>query len=132
MKVVCSWCQSEGKPGLIGEKPPLDDATETHGICRQHEQQVLETFPAASFPGVDLLIVVHPKEQALFQYLERRWAGVRGVKVMLDRRRGERRRGRQPAESERRERPDRRLRQAKFRMPGYLLIRFGRRRLESR
>src|SRR2546426_2574623 len=32
MKIVCSWCRKEGKAGIVGEKAPLDDARETHGI----------------------------------------------------------------------------------------------------
>jgi len=40
MKIVCSWCRQEGKPELVGEKAPLDDARETHGICVLHRQVV--------------------------------------------------------------------------------------------
>lgn len=40
MKIVCSWCRQEGTTALVGEKPPLDDARETHGICVTHRRQV--------------------------------------------------------------------------------------------
>ncbi|MDR4478523.1 MAG: hypothetical protein R3B37_02070 [Nitrospira sp.] len=40
MKVICSWCQSEGQPGLVREKAPLADLRETHGICTVHLQQM--------------------------------------------------------------------------------------------
>ena len=40
MKVICSWCQSEGRPGLVREKAPLADLRETHGICSDHLQQM--------------------------------------------------------------------------------------------
>jgi hypothetical protein len=40
MKIVCSWCRQEGKPELVGEKAPLDDARETHGICVVHRHAV--------------------------------------------------------------------------------------------
>ena len=40
MKIVCSWCRQEGKPELVGEKAPLDDARETHGICVVHRHEV--------------------------------------------------------------------------------------------
>jgi len=127
MKIVCSWCRQEGLPGLVGEKPPLDDPEETHGICRRHARALLEALPSASFPRVDLLVLVHPREQRLFDYLERRLAGVRGVKVLLDRRRGERRRRQEPVESERRRsRADRRVRDEVPVPPGYLLVWFGR------
>ena len=37
MKVICSWCWGEGRVGLVGEKAPLEDLRETHGICREHQ-----------------------------------------------------------------------------------------------
>jgi len=40
MKIVCSWCRQEGKAELVGEKAPLDDARETHGICVNHRHAV--------------------------------------------------------------------------------------------
>jgi len=40
MKIVCSWCRQEGKTELVGEKAPLDDARETHGICVVHRHVV--------------------------------------------------------------------------------------------
>ncbi len=40
MKIVCSWCRQEGKTELVGEKAPLDDARETHGICAAHRHEV--------------------------------------------------------------------------------------------
>ena len=44
MKVVCSWCRKEGKAEFVGEKAPLDDARETHGIAsmKEIEHAVLE------------------------------------------------------------------------------------------
>lgn len=43
MKAVCAWCLKEGKPeeeALIGEKEPLEDERETHGICGTHRQEI--------------------------------------------------------------------------------------------
>jgi hypothetical protein len=40
MKIVCSWCRKEGIAEFVGEKAPLDDARETHGICINHRHQV--------------------------------------------------------------------------------------------
>ena len=37
MKVVCSWCEVEGKPALVREKEPLEDPEETHGVCKEHK-----------------------------------------------------------------------------------------------
>ena len=126
MKLICSWCRAEGRPGLLGEKPPLDDPTETHGICRRHRDELLESLPSSSFPGVDLLIIVRPREAELCQYLDRRWSGVRGVQVIVDRRRAERRRRHEPVATERRRRPDARIRPPAFTPPGYQMIRFNR------
>jgi hypothetical protein len=38
VKVVCAYCAAEGKPALMGEKEPLDDPGETHGICAEHQR----------------------------------------------------------------------------------------------
>jgi hypothetical protein len=40
MKVICSWCKSEGHVGLVRDKAPLTDARETHGICAGHLQKL--------------------------------------------------------------------------------------------
>lgn len=40
MKIICSWCRGEGQPGVVGEKAPLDDRRETHGICMTHRLAV--------------------------------------------------------------------------------------------
>ena len=34
--MVCAWCRRDGKPDLMGEKAPLEDPRETHGICDEH------------------------------------------------------------------------------------------------
>lgn len=36
MKVICSWCEAEGRQAVIREKEPLDDPEETHGVCPEH------------------------------------------------------------------------------------------------
>ena len=38
MKIICSWCRGEGRVGLVGEKAPLEDLRETHGICLGHQR----------------------------------------------------------------------------------------------
>jgi hypothetical protein len=118
----------EGKPGLLGERAPLDDPTETHGICRTHLQQFLATLPSQSFPGVEMLIVVEPAETSLLDYLERRFAGVRGVRVIRDRRRGDRRAAsptdEPPPGDEARREQERRLRPDEPSPLGYTIFRF--------
>lgn len=41
MRVYCAWCQQEGRPALLREVEPLDDPTETHGICAEHKRHIL-------------------------------------------------------------------------------------------
>jgi hypothetical protein len=36
MKIVCTWCEEEGKPALVGEDEPFDDASVVEGTCRFH------------------------------------------------------------------------------------------------
>ena len=53
MRIVCSWCQKEGKAEFVGEKAPLDDRRETHGICvihRHHIEAGLQTMLRTDFP----------------------------------------------------------------------------------
>src|SRR5437870_11979278 len=95
MIVTCAWCQNEGKPATLGERAPLDNPAETHGICRRHTIDLLNRMPSRSFPGVRVLLVVSGKENALYEHLQRELAGVDGVNVMRDRRLGDRRAGEQ-------------------------------------
>jgi hypothetical protein len=48
MKIVCSWCRKEGKHEFVGEKAPLDDARETHGICLLHRDQIRKHWQAST------------------------------------------------------------------------------------
>jgi hypothetical protein len=81
-------------------------------------------MPSRSFPGVRLLLVVSAKETALYKHLQRELAGVSGVKVMLDRRRGDRREEEQTV-AEEHHGLDRRIRQGEVSALGYTIIRFG-------
>src|SRR5215467_9199744 len=86
MKVVCASCRAEGRSGDLGQKAPFDDPSETHGYCPRHAALLLASLPSLSFPDIELLIVVRRPDLALFEYLKRRLDGVRGVKVILERR----------------------------------------------
>ena len=125
MKVTCAWCQREGQPASLGERAPLDDPAETHGICRRHTLELVNRLPSRSFPGVRLLLVVSSRESGLYEHLQRELAGVSGVKVMLERRQGERRLEPESVPDEQR-RIERRLRQGEVSALGYTVIRFGR------
>ncbi len=126
MKIICSWCRQEGLPALLGEREPLDDPTETHGVCRRHKLQLLAKLPSHSFPDVQLLLVIAQKDRKLYEYLQRRLADVSGVKVIMERRRGDRRQARREVAQDRR-RIDRRLRPGEPHAMGYTIVRFGKR-----
>ena len=36
MKVICSWCEEEGKPAFLREEEPVDDHTIVERMCRVH------------------------------------------------------------------------------------------------
>jgi hypothetical protein len=91
MKVICASCRVEGRSGDLGEKAPFDDPSETHGYCPRHAALLLAALPSLSFPDIELLIVVRRHDITLFDYLERQLEGVRGVKVILERRASDRR-----------------------------------------
>src|SRR2546430_16694229 len=45
MRVLCAWCLKENKPepeALIGEREPLEDRGDSHGICRDHRRDLEE------------------------------------------------------------------------------------------
>lgn len=41
MKVICAWCENEGKETLIGEISLYDIELTSHGICVDHEKVLL-------------------------------------------------------------------------------------------
>jgi hypothetical protein len=115
MKVICASCEREGKHSYLGEREPFDNPTTTHGICPRHKEQALEALPSQSFPDAEMLIVVRPNDTDLYEYLLRRFAGVPGVRVILERRR-----------TKERIRNERRIRQGKTSALGYTVLRFKR------
>jgi hypothetical protein len=86
VKVICAWCVEEGRSGHLGDKKPLDDPAITHGICTWHGERLLETLPSVTYPELDVLVVVPPRESALYAYLQDAVANLRGVIVILERR----------------------------------------------
>jgi hypothetical protein len=119
MKVVCAWCEREGKPSYLGEWEPYDNPATTHGICSRHKEQALEALPSQSFPDAEMLIVVRPNDTDLYEYLLRRFADVPGVRVILERRKPDR-------AVDERERKEWRIRQGTVSALGYTVVRFKR------
>ncbi len=124
VKAYCAWCRQEGRTGDLGEREPYSDPRETHGVCDRHQQELLATLPSLSFPGIQLLLIVGAKEGALYEFLRARLASVKGVQVLIERRRAERRQEHGDVPGERRKR-DRRVRRGQTSALGYTLLRFG-------
>ena len=72
MKVVCAWCERDGKPGYLGDREPLESSVTTHGICPTHSEQVLEDLPARSYPDVEVVVVVRPNNPGARGHFVRR------------------------------------------------------------
>jgi hypothetical protein len=124
MLVFCAWCQRDGKPGYLGEREPLENPAPTHGICASHKERLLESFPSRSFPDAELLIVVHRNDTALYEYLQRFFADVSGVKVLVDRRVDDRRSAPRSVVDERRYVRARIRQGAISPLGGYTIVRF--------
>ena len=71
MKVICSWCRKEGKAEFVGEKAPLDDARETHGICALHRDQIRQHWQASIRKKTSVRFLAAASTFALF-----RWTGL--------------------------------------------------------
>jgi len=130
MKVVCAWCKQEGRTGVLGQREPIDDPTETHGVCAVHAERLIEQLPSMSFPGIRMLLVVRRTETALYDHLTQSLAPLPDVAVILDRRQRERRQTPADPATERR-RAARRVRTSAFSSLGYLIVRFGAKRQDT-
>jgi hypothetical protein len=118
VKAICVWCRAEGRPGLVGEHPPLEDAGETRGICWVHKLQMLRgtRMPGASRSRTaeesgQFVVIVARHDAALFARVSEQLLDDPRVSVILDRRYGERRQEsrrywRERRQVERRQPPD--------------------------
>ena len=123
MRAICAWCRAEGAPADLGEREPLEDPAETHGLCQRHLTQLLGAARPRPSAGLRLLIVVERSDQSLYEYLTRATAGVEGVHVMVDGRHGERRREARSLRGERRQ-ADRRQSRGVVHSIGCTFVRF--------
>jgi hypothetical protein len=51
MRVICAWCEAEGKQAIVREKEPLDDPDETHGVCVEHKEKLGDPANDNIVPG---------------------------------------------------------------------------------
>ncbi len=40
MRLICAWCEKEGRPSYLADVEPREDPRETHGICPDHRREV--------------------------------------------------------------------------------------------
>lgn len=50
MKIVCTWCEEEGKPGVLREEEPVEDASVVESVCRAHHDWFVAQVDAALRP----------------------------------------------------------------------------------
>ena len=96
MITVCAWCQK-----YMGPKEPLSDSAVTHGICGTCAlRQQIGQMPT---------LVIAKERADTLPVLQALLTGTPAIRVVVDRREGDRRRLADIAEAERRARTDRRL-----------------------
>src|SRR5258707_3489166 len=84
MKAVCAWCQREGRPAFLGERPPFDSDDETHGICSLHQADVYRGLPAPSDPDLRALFFLRARDAALYEYLQNTVGRLLVIKVIIE------------------------------------------------
>jgi hypothetical protein len=47
MKLKCARCEREGRPAHLTEVEPLDNRSETHGLCPEHHREWLTSLGLA-------------------------------------------------------------------------------------
>lgn len=57
MKVVCAWCEKQGRPSLLREVEPRGGGV-SHGICDDHVQLLLAELPTGRPPSVPVAVRV--------------------------------------------------------------------------
>lgn len=92
MRVVCAWCEREGRPMGLDERRPFDDRGTTHTICGRHHTEILAQLPSKASPGVEILLVVPAAEAELEEQLTKLCAGRTWVSVIVERRASDHRR----------------------------------------
>ncbi len=50
MKLKCAWCEREGLPATVAEVEPIDNRSETHGLCPDHHRKWLDSLGITEHP----------------------------------------------------------------------------------
>jgi hypothetical protein len=86
---ICAWCDTR-----MGEVPPLEDERATHGICPRCMEGVLRELRGPSLesvPPCQWLVVVARSDEGLLGHPGAALERLPHVRLVVDRRRGERR-----------------------------------------
>ena len=51
MKLKCAWCEREGRPANIADVEPIDNRSETHGLCPEHHRKWLKSLGLSERPA---------------------------------------------------------------------------------
>ncbi len=71
MKVLCAWCVRDGKPAFLREKSPIDDPSETHGLCGDHFTSLSLSVRQVVTPKVWLLSRANDLSCGLTRWVQR-------------------------------------------------------------
>ena len=71
MKVLCAWCVRDGKPAFLREKAPIDDPSETHGLCGDHFTSLSLSVRQVVTPKVWLLSRANDLSWGLTRWVQR-------------------------------------------------------------
>lgn len=107
MRIVCSWCEREGRADpVIRVVEPVEDVRVSHGMCNEHALgMLLASRYADSEAGVPrrrLRVIVRSDRPDLRAWLTQALAAIDDVQIVVDRRLSERRRRQLPVSRERR------------------------------
>ena len=101
----CPWCGKEL------EEAPGPEETTPHGICDECARRLLlvrALWQYAARPEGFRVVVVRRAHAALYESVRRALEGFPNIRILLDRRHGERRKGGTPTQTDRRSGQDRR------------------------
>lgn len=71
VRVLCAWCVRDGKPAFLREKLPLDDLSETHGLCEDHFTSLSRSVKQVVTPQVWLLSRLNDLSWGLTRWIQR-------------------------------------------------------------
>jgi len=71
VKVLCAWCVRDGKPAFLREKFPLEDPSETHGLCGDHFTSLSASVGKIVTPRVWMLLRMHDLSWGLTRWAQR-------------------------------------------------------------